>query len=186
MSIIAVIDTETTWGNEVMSIGVVVADSDNYSAVDKKYYILDPEYKLGGLFSHELMLVPGSDKCIVSREQAVSEIKDLFVKAGISGVFAYNAGFDKNHLPEISGYNWYDIMKIAAYKQYNKAIPDHSECCKTGRLKRNYGVEHMMRLLSGNGRYYETHNALNDAVDELEIMRLLNHSIETYENAVLL
>ena len=28
MSNIAVIDTETTWGDEVMSIGVVIADRD--------------------------------------------------------------------------------------------------------------------------------------------------------------
>ena len=31
----------------------------------------------------------------------------------------------------------------------------------------------MLRLLSGRGSYHETHNALFDAMDELEIMRLL-------------
>ena len=38
-----VIDTETTWYDEVMSIGAVVADSDTMSLVETKYYIIDPE-----------------------------------------------------------------------------------------------------------------------------------------------
>ena len=40
-------------------------------------------------------------------------------------------------------------------------------------MKRNYGVQPMMQLLSGNRRYTEVHNALYDAADELELMRLL-------------
>ena len=43
-----------------------------------------------------------------------------------------------------------------------------------------YGVEPMLRLLSGNDTYCETHNALFDAMDELEIMRLLNHPLASY------
>lgn len=37
-----VIDTETTWYDEVMSIGAVVADSDTMSLIQTKYYIIDP------------------------------------------------------------------------------------------------------------------------------------------------
>ena len=64
-------------------------------------------------------------------------------------------------------------MRLAAYKQYNHTIPRNAECCKTGKLKRNYGVEPILRNLSGEKRYVETHNALLDAVDELKIMKLL-------------
>ena len=71
-------------------------------------------------------------------------------------------------------------MKIAAYRQYNDKIPASIECCKTGKIKRNYGVEPMMQLLSGNCRYTEVHNALYDAADELEIMRLLGKKFEEY------
>lgn len=39
-------------------------------------------------------------------------------------------------------------------------------------MKRHYGVESMLRLLSGDNACQETHNALFDAMDELEIMRL--------------
>ena len=100
-------------------------------------------------------------------------------------MFAYNASFDKNLLKELTTYNWFDIMRIAAYKQYNEKIPASVECCKTVKMKRNYGVEPMMQLLSGNRRYMEVHNALCDAVDELEIMRLLGKSLEDYSVAKL-
>ena len=48
-----------------------------------------------------------------------------------------------------------------------------------------YGVEDVLRMLSGNKRYSETHNAVSDALDELEIMRLLGHGISAYEIAVI-
>ena len=58
-------------------------------------------------------------------------------------------------------------------------IPVSAECCKTGRLKRGYSVENIMRMF-GNSDYIESHNALLDARDELEIMRLLGYPIDTY------
>ena len=36
-------------------------------------------------------------------------------------------------------------------------------------MKRGYGVESMLRLLSGNCAYRETHNGLLDALDELKM-----------------
>ena len=71
-------------------------------------------------------------------------------------------------------------MKLAAYRQYNHAIPDNAPICSTGRLKSGYGVGPILRLLSGNCGYSETHNALLDAIDELKIMTLLGHPIEKY------
>lgn len=107
------------------------------------------------------------------RKTAMKRIKEVFEKYCIKNLFAYNGAFDKNLLNELSSYRWFDIMKIAAYKQYNPKIYDGIECYKTGKMKRNYGVEPMMQLLTGNSKYRETHNALYDANDELEIMRLL-------------
>ena len=74
-------------------------------------------------------------------------------------------------------------MRLAAYRQYNPAIPDSADCYKTGKLKRGYGVEEILKMLSKNKRYHETHNAVSDAVDELKIMQLLGHGINVYEIA---
>ena len=52
----AVIDTETTWYDKVMSIGVVIADYDDYSIKEKLYYVITPEYKDGGMFSGQLKI----------------------------------------------------------------------------------------------------------------------------------
>jgi hypothetical protein len=98
----------------------------------------------------------------------------------VNAIFAYNAGFDYRHLPELSRFAWFDIMRLAAYKQYNPKIPPCADCFGTGRLKRGYGVESVYRMLSGNRAYRELHNALTDALDELEIMRRLNHATDTY------
>ena len=51
MDYFAVIDTETNWNNEVMSIGAVIAEKDTFKKVDDLYFIFDPEYKIGGMFS---------------------------------------------------------------------------------------------------------------------------------------
>jgi len=59
-------------------------------------------------------------------------------------------------------------------------IPTSADCFRTGRLKRGYGVEAMLRLLSGDRTYCELHNAIHDAVDELEIMKLLGYKPEEY------
>ena len=73
-----------------------------------------------------------------------------------------------------------DIMRLAAYRQHNPKIPANADCSSTGRLKRGYGVEAMLRLLSGNRTYHESHNAFFDTIDELEIMRLLEHHLMDY------
>lgn len=180
----AVIDTETNRNDELMSIGVVVADSHTRKEIDAVYYIFDPEYRVGGMFSDELR-IDEEGACVASRKRALKEIKEWLDAYGVEKLFAYNASFDKKHLPEYSGYEWYDIMRLAAYRQYNSAIPNSAECFKTGKLKRGYSVENVLRMICKNKQYSETHNAVLDARDELEIMRLLGHEIKEYDIALI-
>ena len=180
----AVIDTETNWNDEVMSIGIVIADTETMKKTDSKYYIIDPEYRVGGMFSSELKTAE-KEAHITGRKQALKEISRWLDSCQVRKLFAYNASFDKKHLPEYASYQWYDIMRLAAYQQYNKAIPASAECCKTGRLKRGYGVEDVLQMLSRNNRYRETHNAVTDAEDELQIMKLLGYEISEYDIALI-
>ena len=180
----AVIDTETNWNDEVMSIGIVIADGGTKEKIAAKYYIIDPEYRVGGMFSSELRTTE-KEAHITGRKQALGELKRWMDSYRVQKLFAYNASFDKKHLPEYSEYQWYDIMRLAAYRQYNKAIPDSAECCKTGRLKRGYGVEDILQMLSRNNRYRETHNAVTDAEDELKIMRMLGYELSVYDIALI-
>ncbi|MDE6949591.1 MAG: AAA family ATPase [Lachnospiraceae bacterium] len=180
----AVIDTETNWDDEVMSIGVVVADTETKKEIDSVYYIIEPEYRVGGMYSNELQFDKMKTR-VISRRQALNEIKEWLNIYGVRKFFAYNACFDRKHLPEYSEYEWYDIMRLAAYRQYNRAILGSADCCKTGKLKRGYSVENILRMLSKNEGYKETHNALLDAQDELKIMELLGCKIEEYDIAVL-
>ncbi len=178
----AVVDTETNWNDEVMSIGVVIADTESKEKIDSKYYIIDPEYRVGGMYSSELR-TDGKEADITDRKQALQEIGEWLDSYHVRKLFAYNASFDKRHLPEYARFEWYDIMRLAAYRQYNKAIPDSADYCRTGKLKRGYGVESILKMLSQDRRYSETHNAVLDAEDELKIMRLLGHGLDKYEIA---
>lgn len=176
----AVIDTETNWVDKVMSIGVVIADADTFRPVDAKYQVLTPEYLIGGMYESTLFADPRLAPVICSREEALADLTQWFCTHGVRQVFAYNAAFDRNHLPELRCFEWFDIMRLAAYRQFNRCIPANADCCATGRLKRGYGVEPMLQLLSGNRTYHETHNAIFDAMDELEIMRLLGYRLNDY------
>ena len=176
----AVIDTETNWADQIMSIGTVIADADTFEAVEAKYHILPIECEIGGMYEDTLFIETPVQPILCTRAEAIADLRSWFQRHGVHSIFAYNACFDCNHLPELRNFDWYDIMRLAAYKQYNPKIPATADCCSTGRLKRGYGVEPMLRLLSTNCTYCESHNAFYDAIDELEIMRLLQHRLAEY------
>lgn len=180
MGYFAVIDTETNWTDQVMSIGAVLADGDSFRPAAGKYHVLPQACAAGGMYQEALYLETPVEPILCSREEAMEDLQAWFRRYGVTSIFAYNARFDKNHLPELRGFAWHDIMALAAYRQHNPSIPPSAPCCATGRLKRGYGVEPMLRLLSGDREYQETHNAILDALDELAIMRLLGHSLSAY------
>ena len=176
----AVIDTETNWADQVMSIGVVIADGDTFEALAARYYVFPKPCEDGGMYSAALFIDTPVAPIMCEREEAMNDLCIWLNSCEVRAVFAYNAAFDRNHLPELSEFRWYDIMRLAAYRQHNPKIPAAADCFSTGRLKRGYGVEPMLRLLSGNRAYRETHNALHDAMDELKIMRLMGHPLQNY------
>lgn len=180
MTYFAVIDTETNWCDQVMSVGTVVAQSLTFEVVDAKYHILTPECQVGGMFQRALYLDTPAAPRLCTRQSAMEELLLWLKRLGVRDIFAYNARFDQTHLPELRELVWHDIMALAAYRQHNPKIPPGAPCCSTGRLKRGYGVEPILRLLSGDRTYGETHNALWDALDELRIMKLLDHPLERY------
>ena len=181
MGYFAVIDTETNWADQVMSIGTVIADAETMEAVEAKYHILPMECEVGGMYESTLFIETPVKPVLCTRAEAMTELRKWFRGYGVGSIFAYNACFDRNHLPELRDFTWYDIMRLAAYRQHNPKIPAYADCCSTGRLKRGYGVEPMLRLLSDDRTYHESHNAFYDALDELEIMRLLGHSLGDYQ-----
>lgn len=150
---IAVIDTETTWSGALMTVGIMIADTSNYKAVDYRYYVIKEAVREGGKFGY-FVHIEGIDEEKVSVKKIGDKIISFLIEHNVSSIFAYNAGFDRNCMPFLERFVWHDIMKIAAYKQYNPMIPDSAECCNTGRLKRGYGVENIMRLLGHPFDFY--------------------------------
>ena len=185
MSRIVVIDTETTWTDEVMSIGAVIADGRDFSVIDSRYYLIDPAFRRGGMYSGVLHMRGIPKEIISARHEMAADMRKWLETNSVDSIFAYNALFDKRHMPEFGDYRWHDIMKIAAYRQFNDRIPETALCCKTGRLKSDYGVESIYRMLSGNCGYMEKHNGWRDALDELKIMEMLALPLEIYRKAII-
>ena len=50
MGYFAVIDTETNWADQVMSIGTVIADRDTFRIIAVKYHVLPLECQVGGMY----------------------------------------------------------------------------------------------------------------------------------------
>lgn len=190
----AVLDTETTWsdprrlkfGNKyvdtIFSIGVIIADAKTFEIIHALYYILLPESTEDGMYAGELEMAPKSITKKCTREECISELKNTFMQYRVHDIFAYNASFDFRHLPELMDYSWHDIMRKAAYKQFNSWLDTFpaENFFSTGLLRRGRGVEHIYALLKGDEYFSETHCAIFDALDELFIMKRLDYNIQDY------
>lgn len=74
MSRLVVLDTETTWTDEVMSIGAVVAESRDFSIVDSRYYLIDPAYRYGGMYSYVLRMRGTPKEIVAAREEMAADL----------------------------------------------------------------------------------------------------------------
>ena len=119
----AVIDTETNWRNEVMSIGIVIAEDKDFSAIDTKYMIIHEAARVGGMFSRALY-IDGQKVERGKRSSVIRALTTYLNRNEVSSIFAYNANFDCRHLPELKNFDWHDIMRKAAYKDHNPALPE--------------------------------------------------------------
>ena len=79
MGYFAVIDTETNWNDQGMSIGIVIAETQTFRLIDKKYYVIDPAYQVGGMFSGTLNL-RGPRTILCQREKALAGIVTLIAE----------------------------------------------------------------------------------------------------------
>ncbi|MBO4680042.1 MAG: helix-turn-helix domain-containing protein, partial [Lachnospiraceae bacterium] len=177
---IAVIDTEINRRDEVMSIGIVIGDATTFEPLEEKYFIIEPEHAYGGDNSKFLRINEYVNVDNYSRKNAINTIKNLLKADNIRSIFAYNATSEYECLAELSSYNWYDIMQVAAFRQYNHAITDDDECHESGRLKRDFDVASMINRLSGDNTCTAARNAVYDARDELKVMKLLKRPIGDY------
>ncbi|WP_331838287.1 hypothetical protein [Mycoplasmopsis agalactiae] len=182
---IAVIDVETNFFNEVVSIGVAIADKNNFKLVDQNYWLIGEREQSPSMYSNvyhipELEKYGIKDYVVNTYEEAVGKLIEFLDYYNISDLFSYTK-YDYNHLPELHNlYKWFDISIFARNVNTNDFIPKNSPTHKSGALIRNWGVEPTYRLLSGNNQYSEVHNALLDAIDELKIMQMLELTHEGF------
>ncbi|CBH40656.1 AAA family ATPase [Mycoplasmopsis agalactiae] len=182
---VAVIDVETNFFNEVVSIGVVIADKNNFKLVDQNYWLIGEREQSPSMYKNayhipELEKYGIKDYVVNTYDDAIEKLIQFLDYYNITDWFSYTK-FDHRHLPELHDlYNWFDISIPAKNVKTNDFIPKDSLTFKNGALKSNWKVESIYRLLSGNSRYSESHNALLDAIDELKIMQMLELTYEGF------
>lgn len=182
----AVIDTETTYADEVMSIGIVMADEETFRPVDARYYIIGAPPIRPAACSPMCSSAPSTARCRL-RSASVRGGTRSRICAPLWRGMARTRSLPTTRI--LTGATCRSCGRIigatlcgrAAYRQFNPTIPADADCYATGRLKCGCGVEATLRRLLGRADYYEVHNALADAVDELLIMRLLAHPLCLYQ-----
>lgn len=177
----AVIDVETNFDDKTVSIGILISDG-RFNILDGEYYLIKEEMNKPCMYSQALHIPHDYDTSTTKYEKAIASIQSLLESHNISRIFAYNAHFDKKHLPELTNYKWYDIVKVAAYAQHNPFLPSDVDVHSSGRMKKGYKCEDMYRILSKKYKK-ELHNAILDAEDELSIMKMLGYNIDYYIKA---
>lgn len=135
---IAVIDVETTIRDEIMSVGVAYVDANALQIVDLEYYLITPFCYQSGMFSSSLDV----EKCkrnaffyrqykklidsVVSSERSqkecIDQLQASIIAHGVKSVFAYNGHFDKRHLLELDGVEWFDLMVLLYDFGYNRFL----------------------------------------------------------------
>lgn len=176
----AVLDSEVNWVNSAMSIGVVVAN-ENFEILSKKYFIFVPDCLIGGLYYNNMDSIHGDIAIEGHRKSKLKDLISFFRENDVKKIFAYDALTEFNLFPELRGFMWFDIFQFAAYKQYNEFLPKDAEYFSNGRLKSGFNVGNILSYIFGES-HDEAHNALQDALDELSIMRFLGISPTFYSS----
>ena len=87
----AVIDTETNWADQVMSIGTVIADADTFEFIAAKYHILPIECQIRDMYESTLFIETPVQPILCTRAEAIADLRAWFQQHGIRSIFAYNA-----------------------------------------------------------------------------------------------
>ncbi|WP_341492081.1 hypothetical protein [Mesomycoplasma ovipneumoniae] len=184
---IAVIDVETNYDSEIFSVGVVIADSANFQWFDKKYWVIKNNWKVGGMYIHKTFAPLPLEfreeiNVVQTHKEMITQLIRFLKSYKVKNWFSYTT-FDFRHLPELhKSFEHNDISIFAKSKQFNKHIPLSAVTTKKGDLKSGWNAQNIYRMLTKDEGYIETHNALLDAMDELQIMELLGLDIETFLN----
>ena len=96
---ILVIDTETTWENNLMTVGAVAANS-NFEILDMFYGGIDSALKRGGKYSY-IVKEKKLEMDRTTEDKLLTSLYEFYKKNNCEKIFAYNATFDKRLLPSL-------------------------------------------------------------------------------------
>ena len=179
---VAIIDTKTNYLGNAISIGVAIVNA-QFEIQQAQYYLI-PEELMNEHASKDDYDIVHVYKTYYGRLfDCQNHIRTILNQYNITNIYAYNAFYVKQTLPEMNNYNWFDVARIATYKQYNHKIPINTKCDENGQLLR-YTLSNVMELMT-NGYYRYVNHALYNALDIIQLMKYIGLSIDKYEHAKL-
>ncbi len=148
----AVIDTETNWCNEVMSVGIVIADCVTFQPVDTKYYILTQECMIGGMYSSVLQINgnPPAIECIRDENGEISNMKmDVYDEYNKKGVYKAICGKSESasggEAKSILFENDYDDLNNPVHYRKTEMLP--REFIESDAFKSKYSLDALLSEL---------------------------------------
>ncbi|MCP9306666.1 hypothetical protein [Mesomycoplasma ovipneumoniae] len=109
---IAVIDVETNYDSEIFSVGVVIAGSTNFKLIDKKYWIIENNWKVGGKYAPNAWLPLEFEQetiLVQTRKEMIVRLIKFLKSYEVKNWFSYT-NYDFRHLPELHESFEYNIF----------------------------------------------------------------------------
>lgn len=182
LDIIAIIDAKLNFIDEIISIGIAIVDAKTFEIKTAEYFLVPEELIIDGFNNGNITIAHTYQTYFGAHKDIENHIRKLLNQYNITNIYTFNGKFIYSKLTGLQKYHWYDIMKVAAYKQYNYKLPDNLMFNDQGRLLYKCNIKDLMEILTKTYFYYTNH-ALYDVLDETKMMKLLDLNINVYDCA---
>ena len=179
---IAILDAKTNFIDNIISIGVSIVNAKTFEVKTAEYFLIPEELIVDGLNNNNVNIHHIYKTYFGAQKDVENHIRKLLNQYGITNIYTFNGKFIYKQLTGLQNYHWYDIIKVAAHKQYNYKLPDNLMFNDQGRLLYKCNIKDLMEILTKTYFYYTNH-ALYDTLDIARIMKIVDLNINVYDCA---
>ena len=179
LDVIAIIDAKLNFIDEIISIGIAIVDAKTFKVKTAEYFLVPEELIIDGFNNDNITIAHTYQTYFGAHKDIENHIRKLLNQYNITNIYTFNGKFIYRKLAGLQKYHWYDIIKVAAYKQYNYKLPDNLMFNDQGRLLYKCNIKDLMEILTKTYFYYTNH-ALYDTLDIARMMSLIDLPIEQY------
>lgn len=178
---VAVLRTMTNSEGSLCAVGVVITNTADWRPIAEYRYVIAPEAETA---DQDVLFLPVEKDCICTScrsEHLLFRLKQMLSEEKVQYIVSYGSSA-RFFLPGID-LPWLDIQNVSAYRKYNPFIPKKAKLYRNGRMKSGYGMEAMMRIVTGDKSYIRTGNPVRDCEADLCILERIHPDLGTFLEA---